>query len=321
VLDYDQTYFGCGNKVPANKLKNLLNEKDFSFLLPDNSILEVDNGFIHTTIDTVFPFVDDIETYAIATVFHCANDLIASGVTPIQASVSIGLSSGLDEKETKLLFACIKRGLFDLGIHSSNYHTFRADQTSITVSVNGYSFSVKPKPKLENKYHIYLTKPLGIWSTQSLNKNKSVNSYIKQSNLNKLAFVNSKYVKYATDISGFGLMGHLLPLLEEQNYCATLCLKSILKPIELPLQQTAHYLGCSARSNVESFSSFVENINELNELIMDVLFGGEINGPILAIVDHNDMLNRELQSLSEFIHIGTIVPRCDNKRKPIMVEV
>lgn len=321
MLDFDQTYFGCGNKVPANQLKKLLNEKDFSFLLPDSTSFKVDNGFIHSTIDTVFPFINDIETYAIATVSHCANDLIASGVAPIQASVSIGLSSGLDEKETKLLFVSIKRGLFDLGIHSSNYHTFRADQTSITVSVNGYSFSVKPKLKLEKKYHIYLTKPLGVWSTQLLNKNKNINSYIKQSNISKLAFVNSKFVKYATDISGFGLMGHLLPLLEEQNYCATLCLKSILKPIELSLQQTDHYLGCSARSNVESFSSFVENINELNELIMDVLFGGEINGPILAIVDHNDMLNIELQSLGELIHIGTIVPRSGNKRKPIMVEV
>ena len=100
MLDFDQTYFGCGNKVPANQLKKLLNEKDFSFLLPDSTSFKVDNGFIHSTIDTVFPFINDIETYAIATVSHCANDQIASGVAPIQASVSIGLSSGLDEKET-----------------------------------------------------------------------------------------------------------------------------------------------------------------------------------------------------------------------------
>ncbi|UTT85415.1 hypothetical protein LZI70_03805 [Vibrio pelagius] len=317
MLDYDQTYFGCGNKVPADKLRTLLEEPDYSFLLPDNEISESKGDYIYSTIDTVFPFIDSVDTYARATVLHCANDLIASGITPNQASVSIGISENLDETETKLLFSSINLGLEELGIVSCNYHTYRADQTSITIAVNGSSNKIRVNPKFTQSYDIFLTKPVGVWSTKSSNRRGKISNahdVLLQSNYPWIEFVQSNFVKYSTDLSGFGLIGHLLPILEEQRYQASISLSSLLGALGELEECQEHHMGCSAKSNFKSFSPYVEFGNDLDNVTLDVLFGGEINGPILMVVDIESLQGVDTSSL---IHIGEISPIQSNKDKVI----
>lgn len=318
MLDYDQTYFGCGNKLPANNLRDLLEEVNYSFLLPDNNIVKIDNGYIHSTIDTVFPFVDDISTYVMATILHCANDIYASGIKPIQASVSVGISNSLDKNEIKLMFKCIQEGLDALGINSCNYHTFRADQTSITITMNGISRELKPEFEMNGCYDIFLTKPVGVWSTRNIRcqeEDFSVKA-ILSNNLEWLDFIRSDSVKYATDISGFGLIGHLASIIQNKNYLVSLSLDSVLGPLNFEAKSAPYFLGCSAKSNLESFGSLVENIQELDDIIIDVLFGGEINGPILAIVERDAELGEWFDKL---IHIGTASPHMSTKNQIIKV--
>lgn len=319
MIDYDQTYFGCGNKLPANNLRDLLEEVDYSFLLPDNNIIKNGNRYIHSAIDTVFPFVDDINIYVRATILHCANDIYASGIKPIQASVSVGISNTLDKTEIKLLFKCIQEGLDALEINSCNYHTFRADQTSITIAMNGISSELKPEFEMNGCYDIFLTKPVGVWSTRSARcqeEDFSVKA-ILSSNLAWLDFIRSDYVKYATDISGFGLIGHLASIIQNKKYLASLNLNSVLGPLNFDAKSTPHFLGCSTKSNLESFGSLVDNIQELDDIIIDVLFGGEINGPILAIVEKGSILSEFSEGL---IHIGTISPSMSYIKKVIKIK-
>lgn len=320
MLDYDQTYFGCGNKVPAYSLKSLLDESDYSFLIPDNNIIKINNECLVSSIDTVFPFTSDIALFAQATVLHCANDLFSSGVNPIQANVSIGVSASLDIDEVKQLFNCLKEALNDREIYSCNYHTFRADQTSVTITMNGTAKELKPKAKLSGDYDIFLTKPIGTWSTQnyrSSDANYFCDHLLLESNSVWLEFIQSDLVKYSTDISGFGLIGHLGAFLESQQYYASLCLDKILSPLNIDLTNKEHYLGCSAKSNIESFGKFISPNEKLGDLALDVLFGGEINGPILMLIEKDSDLGNCLERL---IHIGTISPKLSINNNIIKVK-
>lgn len=306
MLDFDQTYFGCGNKCPAHTLKSLLDEDDYSFILPDNNIIKLNDSYIYNSIDTVFPFTENIDIYARATILHAANDLFASGVNPVQASISIGISSSLNQSEIRCLFIGVKSALEELGINSANYHTFMADQTSITVAMNGIDSFKKETPILLENYNLYLTKPLGLWSSRNLRQNdKSSASGLLKSNMCWLNFIRKNYVKFSTDISGFGLIGHLISILHNQKYRAFLSLNSIMVPVLDGVSSREHFLGCSSKSNLASFSKYVKPANELDELSLDVLYGGEINGPILAVVDQKFSGAADLHDL---IHIGTISP-------------
>lgn len=315
MLDHDQTYFGCGNKFSAHRLQNLLGECDYSFLLPDNNVIKTIDGYLYSSIDTVFPFTSDISTYARATVLHCANDLYASGVKPIQACVSIGISASLNDAEIKFLFKSLLDALSELDVSSVNYHTFMADQTSITVSMNGTANDIKPQVQLSGFYDVFLTKPIGVWATRNY-QNKDEGCYalntLLDSNYRWMDFIRSDVVKYSTDISGFGLIGHVASILESQQYSAKLNLSKIISPLGIDTAIFHHGLGCSAKSNIESFGSLVGKDNYFNDVCLDVLFGGEINGPILVVVERDAEKNNFLKKM---LYIGTMSPYIDNQKK------
>lgn len=320
MLDFDQTYFGCGNKYPAGKLRSLLDENDYSFLLPDNEAQKVNDGYLYSTIDTVFPFIDDIDIYCRATVLHCANDLFCSGVKPIQASISVGISGSLNQIEVKKLFNSLQAGIQEVGITTANYHTFRADQTSITIAMNGIDNIKKGKASLDGIYELYLTKPIGIWSTKDIHSKSENWDYcinnLLINNSNWLEFLKSDCVKYSTDVSGFGLVGHLVSILQDQSYSAEISLKSIIAPLKKYISNSEHYLGCSAKSNVESFFEYLDTAHQLDSFTLDVLFGGEVNGPILVAVKKNFA---DVQTLNKLVHIGTISPRIGNSMQILKV--
>ncbi|WP_156804617.1 AIR synthase related protein [Gallaecimonas xiamenensis] len=319
MLDYDQTYFGCGNKVPAHSLKSLLDENDYSFLIPDNNIVKINDEFLVSSIDTVFPFTSDIALFTKATVLHCANDLFASGVYPIQANVSVGVSASLNVNEIKQLFNSLKVALNEREINSCNYHTFRADQTSVTIAMNGTAKELKSKARLSGEYDIFLTKPIGFWTTQKHragDANLCSKQLLLESNSTWLYFIQSELVKYSTDISGFGLIGHIASFLKSQQYCASLDLDRIISPLNIDFANIEHYLGCSAKSNLESFGACVSSVERLNDVVLDVLFGGEINGPILMIVEQGAELGMWFDKL---MHIGTASPHVSTENQIIKV--
>lgn len=308
MIDFDQTYFGCGNKVPAWKLMELLNKKDFTFLAPDNCIKDIDNKFLYSTVDTVFPFTSDIETYVKATVLHCANDLISIAVRPIQACVSIGLSLQLTEHDLRCIFKNLESSLNELNINSENvnYHTFMADQTSITISMNGISNFIRERVHLHGAYSIYLTKPIGSWSAVN-SKDKSI--LFLKNNIDFLDLLEHQKIVYSTDISGYGLIGHLLPFLQSENYFSELCMNSLLSRVNKEKEQDDSFLGCSTKSNIESFKDYIDNsINHLGIPTLEALFGGEINGPIMIIANRNEISEIMLDKVKELIHVGSIYP-------------
>ena len=331
MLDCDPSYFGCGNKLSACKLKQFTKQQDYRFLIPDNGVTEVGNTYIYSTIDTVFPFVSDIEVYVLGTINHCANDLYASGLKPELACTSIGLSLDLSDDEVEFLFDVLRSGLESLNVKCTNMHSFRADQTSITLSLVAFSTTDAPTAfdTVKDGSEIYLTRPVGNWtllpSKHYTYDNRGGFKWLLSNNSYVSELIRKFKFDYSTDISGFGLVGHLLPILESNSLYATLDFNAIWDRRENLEVSEVKDSNCSSVANMKSFSEFVRNFDGLNQFQRDVLFGGEINGPILLFLDPNSNEGTEarsaLCSTELTTKIGYVTKVLGRKSHKIYIEV
>tara|TARA_R110001583_G_scaffold173897_2_gene328008 strand:- start:4171 stop:5166 length:996 start_codon:yes stop_codon:yes gene_type:complete len=314
VLDCDPSYFGCGNKVPAFELASMTNNEDYSFLLPDNGTFKGFGQNIHSTIDTVFPFTKDIKLFTTAAFYHCANDLFIDGILPSIATVSVGLSSYLDSQEIETLFNKLNE-LFEYEhIVCQNFHTYKADQTSITISFTGWDDKKLSNKQISPNQTIFLTKPLGhsvLFSDESncLTNLSSIGD-LTHSARDLALLLRNHEISVATDVSGFGLIGHLSSILDTYNYDIDLFLDLIPRIENFESLCSEYGLTCSARSNVESFMSKIANSDEMKIHETELLFSGEINGPMLFILDENDEsdlnFKKEVEKITNVYKIGVV---------------
>ena len=127
----------------------------------------------------------------------------------------------------------------------------------------------------------------------------------------KLIDIQSKYAHAgSTDISGFGLMGHLISLAMAEKVSIEINHRSIsvvLNEKKIPLEGV-----CSIKQNSRDFEGYVKwHSSEVDTQKKMILFNGETNGPILSIVKNDEvkLYLEELRAvgLSEAGIIGSII--------------
>ncbi|MFT4804191.1 MAG: selenide,water dikinase [Psychroserpens sp.] len=304
MIEHDPTYFGCGNKLPANDLKRLLGTTDFGFIAEDSGDVSVEGVIISSTVDTVFPFTSDIELYVYATYYHCANDLLVRGIVPLGATVSLGIGLGLTGAEIKELNTNVLQVMKDNVVTCANIHTFNADQTSLTFSIFGHnSNELTTTEFIPNYGDIYISKPLGnsvvAMDCPSSKKHRDLLQALKIQSIDVFDAIKTTHQIVCTDVSGFGIIGHLLSVAHNYDYKVELLLENVPKVDLFEKSFLQHSFSCSARRNMDSFHDFIKIIHgEVQDSDLELLFAGEINGPILIFVDPR---HAENQSICNFL--------------------
>ena len=258
---------GCAAKLAFTPLKLALNKLDLIETSEDDSI---DIGILKsskTLIQSVdgFPsLVSDTWLNARLLAFHSCSDIWACGGSVVSAQSVVKLPSLPNHLQQELLFQVldgINSALTIQGAKLIGGHTlesrkiseepFSLDiESSLTVNgvidKNSYFWS---KGGMKRGDQILLSRPLGTGIIFAAFMNGQVNhnvldSVLKEMNrsqhyivnyINQLTSINSysKIVNACTDITGFGLLGHLSEMLESTN---TNQLKKNLEPLKIILQ-------------------------------------------------------------------------------------
>ena len=248
----------------------------------DAAVVRLDDGkLLVQTVDFFTPIVDDPYQFGQIAAANSLSDIYAMGAKPIFALNIVGFP--INDLPKKMLTTILQGGADkakEAGIPTVGGHSVDDKEPKYGLVVTG---EVEEKNIVTNKSAtpgdvLVLTKPLGtgIIATaikKGVVKNDVIRAAVESmSALNELAskIMVELGVKTATDVSGFGLLGHLNEICEASKVSAE------IKYDDLPLLPGVNKLasdgiisGGTKRnlSFAESFTQFLEDRTKIEKLI------------------------------------------------------
>ncbi|MGQ9535597.1 MAG: selenide, water dikinase SelD [bacterium] len=244
------------------------------------------------TVDIMAPMVEDPSTFGMIAAANCISDIYAMGGIPKLGLNIIGFPA---KNDTSILAEILKGGQTkaqEAGVTICGGHTFNSEALFYGLSVVGY---INPKKIITNAGAkpgdvVLLTKPIGVGTiVQALLLDRADGIDIKpvlegMMTLNKNASMTMQEigVDAATDITGYGLIGHLVEMAEASNVGIELFASEI--PVykgALKILKTG-IIEPGITMNRNSFEKKVE-LSNIDSTIVNIMFGSETSGG-LAIV-------------------------------------
>lgn len=233
---------GCGCKIAPRVLDEILKSKlaipDNKNLLVGNSskddaaVYDLDNGMaLISTTDFFMPVVDDAFDFGRIAAANSISDVYAMGGKPLLAIAILGWP--VEKLPVDLAQQVIEGGRTicnEAGIPLAGGHSIDSPEPIFGMAVTGMvsKQNLKRNNTAKEGDHLFLTKPLGvgILSTaqkRGLLKEEYVQAMIEQmTKLNNIGEALGKIsgVMAMTDVTGFGLLGHLVEVAEGSGLSA-----------------------------------------------------------------------------------------------------
>ncbi len=305
---------GCGCKIQPAVLETLLHglkwtgnnsDVDSTSLVvlgnsmnDDCSVFDLKNGeYLLQTVDFFTPMVNDARVFGLAAAANALSDIYAMGGRPIMANAVFGWP--VDELPIELAREVLKGGkemCDQLGVPLVGGHTIDSKEPIFGLSVTGLVLSAHLKTNSGARAgdYILISKPLGIGmlaaghkrGLNSPEQDQALSSWLVKSNDfgQKIAHLSS--VHAMTDVTGFGLIGHLLEVLKGSEISADIDAASI-PTIEAARSLAQQFvLPDNAMRNWNAYEKQVELVaSDAFPWLVDP----QTNGGLLIFVDENGL--------------------------------
>lgn len=268
-----------------------------------------DDIAIIQTVDFFTPIVDDPYWFGQIAAANALSDVYAMGGVPKTAMNLVAFP--LKDMDISVLRQIIQGGLDKMkeaGVVLVGGHSVEDKELKYGLSVTGFIHPdrILTKKDLKQGDCLILTKPLGTGIINTAIKGGLASTEIIEmvtrlmATLNKdAAEIMENYPVHAcTDITGFGLLGHIAEMVIDCPFGIRLSSKSI--PI---IPGTLDYAGmglvpAGTYNNREFRECMVEFASSVDRITQDVLFDAQTSGGLLICVD-NDRADDLLQELKE----------------------
>lgn len=305
---------GCGCKIAPAVLESILKTQRHTISYPkllvgygskdDAAAYDLGNGTsVLSTTDFFMPIVDDPFTFGKIAATNAISDIYAMGGTPLMAISILGWP-------VKVLSEDIARQVIDggrsvcdeAGIPLAGGHSIDSPEPFFGLAVTGLvdNKKLKQNNKATEDCEIFITKPLGIGILTTAQKRKKIElghidfAIDAMCTLNKIGAEISAMegVVALTDVTGFGLLGHLGEVCEGSGISAEVFYDKI--PL-LPNTTKYFEMGCIPGGTINNFNSYGHTVSEITEEQKAILCDPQTSGGLLAVV--------KKQSVSEFLKI------------------
>lgn len=214
---------GCSCKLPGNRLVQAISRCVGSYKPEDAAELSVSGCRLYTTVDGGPPVHGNPYIAAYISVVHACSDLFAVGSIPLYISSFLQLGEDVDDLALDGFLAGAWEASRDLGARIVTGHTIKGDQTVLAYSVIGEPWTARTLQKIGAQVgdSILISKPVGtgllirarVMEVISDAEDETLTGWMSQSNLHAMQAAIRAQVSAATDVTGFGLVGHLAEML------------------------------------------------------------------------------------------------------------
>jgi len=310
---------GCAAKADASLLKLLraaaYDQQGIDTLVglaaPDDAAVTAINETtsLITTIDFFPPVVSDAFEYGYVSALNSLSDIYAMGGLAKTALLVCGFPKEIADAEISACVSGAALACKEAGVEILGGHTVRIAEPIFGLAATGYVHpnQIWRKTGMADGDLLMLSKPLGVGvllSTREQGDEAIALEQMKVSNLgarNSLAELGSA-VHAVTDVTGFGLIGHLSEMLGDSFLTAQVSLPS---QAVLPQAQALFEAGKRTSADSRNRAAIDREIQGLTEgNSQSALFDPQTNGGLLASIDPAF----EIQLIEQgFITVGKVV--------------
>jgi selenide,water dikinase len=274
------------------------------------------------TVDFFTPIVDDPYQFGQIAAANALSDIYAMGGKPKTAMNLVGFP--LKQMDISILRQIIQGGLDKLkeaDVVLVGGHSVEDRELKYGLSVTGFIHPdrVLTKKNIQVGDRLILTKPLGTGVINTAIKGGVASAEVAErvarqmAALNRVAaeVMNQYRVHACTDITGFGLLGHLAEMVVGSGCGMRLNADTIPILPEAIDYAAMGMLPAGAFKNREFRESMVEFSASVNPLVRDLLFDPQTSGGLLICLDRADAeeligeLNRK--GIDEAALIGEVI--------------
>ncbi len=264
----------------------------------DCSVFDLKNGeYLLQTVDFFTPMVNDAHVFGLAAAANALSDIYAMGGRPIMANAVFGWP--VDELPIELAREVLKGGkemCDQLGVPLVGGHTIDSNEPLFGLSVTGLvpSSHLKTNSGARAGDCILISKPLGIGmlaaghkrGLNSPEQDQALLSWLVKANDfgQKIAHLSS--VHAMTDVTGFGLIGHLLEVLKGSEISADIDAASI------PTIEAARSLAQQfvlPDNAMRNWNAYEKQVELVAPDAFPWLVDPQTNGGLLIFVDENSL--------------------------------
>ena len=294
---------GCGCKISPMLLEEILDSSretiEYPELLVGNSnkddaaAYDLGNGTsVLSTTDFFMPIVDDPFTFGKIAATNALSDIYAMGGRPLMAISIFGWP--IDKLSAEVGRAVIDGGRAvceDAGIPLAGGHSIDSPEPIFGLAATGLveNKNLMTNDTAEEDCLLFLTKPLGIGILTTAQKQKKIEEGEIEPAIEAMTTLNKAGAEFAplesvvamTDVTGFGLLGHLKEICESSHIGATVWFDKV--PL-LPNVEKYRQMGCIPGGAKKNFKSYGESISEMTQQQREILCDAQTSGGLLILV-------------------------------------
>lgn len=297
---------GCGCKIDPNVLDQILGgtsgfPTDPMLLVgnehrDDAAVFDLGDGSaLISTTDFFMPIVDDPFDFGRIAASNAISDIYAMGGKPLLAIAILGWPvQQLPPELASRVIEGAQTICKEAGIVLAGGHSIDSVEPFFGLAVNGRVAirDIKQNQGAKVGDKIYLTKPLGVGIYSTANKLDRLRDGDLEKACNVMVALNKigeelgrhSWVHAMTDVTGFGLLGHLLEICKASKVSARIQYNTV--PL-IDRDALAYYqrMQCVPAATARNWSSAQPFVNDIPMAIWQILSDPQTSGGLLVSVD------------------------------------
>lgn len=295
---------GCGCKISPAVLDRMLHsqlpKQKYPGLLVGNeskddaAVFDLGDGTcIISTTDFFMPIVDDPFTFGSIASVNAISDVYAMGGSPLMAIAILGWPvNTLPDEIAREVLEGSRKVCAEAGIPLAGGHSIDCPEPVFGLAVTGHvrKENLKRNDTAREGSLLYLTKPLGIGITTTAQKKGIVTADHIATATATMLMLNKfgaelgalPYVSALTDVTGFGLLGHLSEVCEGSNLSAEIEFNRVPR---FDFLQTYIQQKSMPGGTQRNWDSYGKKMGPMDETQRAILADPQTSGGLLIAVD------------------------------------
>jgi selenide,water dikinase len=282
---------------------------------------------VFQSIDGFRAFTDDLYRFGIVTTHHAINDLYAMGIGPTSAQVWANICFAhprLSKRDFQQLMSGITKTLIHHKTTLVGGHSTEGKETHLALVVNGQQRKIWSKDNIQSGDWLLLNRPIGSGVILAADMQGKADAsivdelwvHLLTSNRSFFTTLQTYDVHAATDVSGFGLVGHCLEMVEGSDLHIHIdSVKVPLLPGALALSQSG--IGSSLLPQLLPLKTRCMISENAHSQVIDLLFDPQTNGGLLVSVSPE--VGEQLLTIDGIVKIGEVKPRTVSGDKEVFI--